>query len=239
VLQSGRRRGRGQRILYWFRTPPGVRVGRAAIDEDAIHLLEQHNPDVQFDWTRILKQPASPESQPREQRRTPPRQREEPSHTSGRASSPARHAPPAVSTPAAAEMESAEIADRDPVDLVEAEGESPVDEPAGLEEAYTAEAAEVEAVHHDDARQTAAAAQLGPEGLSRLRARYAEVLARISDRPLEEPVREELKARAERLNPDAWVTDDEVRQGLEQYEAVFESLRAVVGHPRRRRRRRG
>jgi hypothetical protein len=75
--------------------------------------------------------------------------------------------------------------------------------------------------------------------LSRLRARYAEVLARISDRPLEEPVREELKARAERLNPDAWVTDDEVRQGLEQYEAVFESLRAVVGHPRRRRRRRG
>ena len=88
-------------------------------------------------------------------------------------------------------------------------------------------------------RQTAALSHLGAEGLSRLRARYAEVLARITDRPLEETTREELKARAERLNPDAWVTDEEVRQGLEQYEAIFESLRSVVGHPRRRRRRRG
>ena len=49
--------GRGKRLLYWFRTPPGVRVGRAPIDETAIRLLEQHNPDVQFDWTRILKAP--------------------------------------------------------------------------------------------------------------------------------------------------------------------------------------
>ena len=66
-MQSSRRRGRGQhRILYWFRTPPAVRVGRAAIDEDAIHLLEQHNPDVQFDWTRILKQPMTSEAQSHE-----------------------------------------------------------------------------------------------------------------------------------------------------------------------------
>jgi len=48
-------RGRGKRLLYWFRTPPAVRVGRAPIDETAIRLLEQHNPDVEFDWTRILK----------------------------------------------------------------------------------------------------------------------------------------------------------------------------------------
>src|SRR5580765_3424990 len=54
---GGRRRGKGPRLLYWFRTPPGVRVGRAPIDEAAIRLLEQHNPDVQFDWTRILKDP--------------------------------------------------------------------------------------------------------------------------------------------------------------------------------------
>jgi hypothetical protein len=234
LVQSGRRRGRGQRILYWFRTPPGVRVGRAAIDEDAIHLLEQHNPDVQFDWTRILKQPVSPEPQPRDQKRTPPRHRQDSSYTP----SPVSSSAPPVSRAAPAEMEAAEIADAQSVDLGEVVGETPIDEP-GLEEAYAADAAEVDAAHPDDAKLTAAAAQLGAEGLSRLRARYAEVLARISDRPLEEPVREELKARAERLNPDAWVTDDEVRQGLEQYEAVFESLRAVVGHPRRRRRRRG
>ena len=71
----------------------------------------------------------------------------------------------------------------------------------------------------------------------RLRARYAEVMARIAERPLEEEAREELKQRAERLNPDAWVTADEVSAALEQYETVFEGLRAVVGRHSRRRRR--
>jgi hypothetical protein len=89
-----------------------------------------------------------------------------------------------------------------------------------------------------EVKESAALARLGAEGLARLRARHAEILARISERQLEDDVREELKARAERLNPDAWVTDEEVRQGLEQYEAVFDSLRSVLGHPRRHRRRR-
>jgi hypothetical protein len=57
--------GRGRRLLYWFRTPPGVRVGRAPIDETAIRLLEQHNPDVEFDWTRILKAPPAGEGERR------------------------------------------------------------------------------------------------------------------------------------------------------------------------------
>jgi hypothetical protein len=79
--------------------------------------------------------------------------------------------------------------------------------------------------------------RLGAEGLVRLRARYAEVMARIAERPLEEEAREELKQRAERLNPDAWVTADEVTAALEQYETVFEGLRGIVGrHPRGRRR---
>ncbi len=52
------------------------------------------------------------------------------------------------------------------------------------------------------------------------------------------PDRDELKSQAERLNPDTWVTDGDVTSGLEQYEAVFESLRSVVGRRRTRRRRR-
>ena len=85
---------------------------------------------------------------------------------------------------------------------------------------------------------TPAEARLGAEGLGRLRARYAEVMARIAEKPMDEPAREELKISAARLNPDDWVTADEVSAALEQYETVFESLRAVVGrHPPRRRRR--
>jgi len=87
-----------------------------------------------------------------------------------------------------------------------------------------------------DAEPEGAAFQrLGAEALARLRARYAEIMARIAERQADESERDELKARAERLNPDNWVTDTDVDEGLEQYEAVYESLRAVVGHARKRR----
>jgi hypothetical protein len=106
-------------------------------------------------------------------------------------------------------------------------------EPPGVAE--LAEAAPFEPTDED--RASASFARIGAEGLGRLRARYAEVMARIAERPLDELAREELKLRAERLNPDAWVTADEVTAALEQYETVFEGLRAVVGrYPRRRRR---
>jgi hypothetical protein len=84
---------------------------------------------------------------------------------------------------------------------------------------------------------TPAHARLGAEGVLRLRARHAEILARISEKISDPARRDELRAQADRLNPDMWVTSDEVSQGLEQYESVFASLREVVGRKRRRRRR--
>jgi hypothetical protein len=80
--------------------------------------------------------------------------------------------------------------------------------------------------------------RLGSEGLSRLRARHAEVLARITEKITNPVQSEQLKASAERLNPDTWVTDAEVVAGLEAYETVFDSLRGVIGRRRKRRRRR-
>jgi hypothetical protein len=61
-----------------------------------------------------------------------------------------------------------------------------------------------------------------------LRARFSEMLARIDER-IPEPERQaELKTIAERLNPDAWLTDGDVTSGLESYEATFASLRAAI-----------
>jgi hypothetical protein len=76
--------------------------------------------------------------------------------------------------------------------------------------------------------------RLGGEGLARLRSRYVDVKSRLEAKPLEEPERTELFARVERLNPDAWLTPDEVAAALEDYESVFESLRAIVGRQPRR-----
>jgi len=294
--------GRGKRLLYWFRTPPGVRVGRAPIDETAIRLLEQHNPDVEFDWTRILKAPPAGEGQGRrdgrETRDRDQRGRREARSAqrprSGGGSSPAQppvrsravderppaaehadhqtqaaehaeHADPGDHQTRAAEhadyqTQAAEDADyADHQSRAEAQADNAEDQThvadqldGAEQQTRTAEdAAPAERAGLVDDQPDAAAfadlrsddvgsasyVRLGAEGLVRLRARYAEVMARISERPLEEAAREELKLRAERLNPDAWVTADEVSAALEQYETVFEGLRAVVGrHPRRRQR---
>ena len=255
---GGKRRGKGQRLLYFFRTPPGVRVGRAPIDEAAIRLLEQHNPDVQFDWTRILKDPPLTDAPPRREGRDP-REREPRDgrgRDRGRPTQRGTEAPPAPMSPR--DVPSSEAAEPDdplatrgadheavdPAEFLEMGGSDstgpfqpveplePVESPRAVE---LPEAAPFEPTDED--RASASFARLGAEGLGRLRARYAEVMARIAERPLDELAREELKLRAERLNPDAWVTADEVTAALEQYETVFEGLRAVVGrYPRRRRR---
>jgi hypothetical protein len=79
-------------------------------------------------------------------------------------------------------------------------------------------------------------ARLGPEGLARLRARYADLTASISRRPQDDPRLPELRDQVERLNPDSWLTDDQVGRGLEEYEGVLASLRDVIGRRRRRKR---
>lgn len=220
-------------------------MGRAAIDEDAIRLLEQYNPDVQFDWTHILKptpQPAPTETtreraieqaQGRAQRRK--ERRAFPRAAAPSAVIPQTPREPAREEPPGRDADPEQFADRDSVSAaLETLGE-----PNGAEDVFSGADEEPVVELGPEDRTSAAYQRLGSEGLARLRARYAEVMARIAERPMDDVAREELKLRAERLNPDGWVTADEVQQALEQYESVFEGLRALVGTRRRRRRRRG
>lgn len=222
-MQPSRGKGKGRsRILYWFRTPPGVRVGRPALDEEAIRLIEANNPDLQFDWTRILKGQPDADS-PATERRGPARE--------GRSSSPERRSGSAERGGERPERERAagkppaerrgRPADPRPAPEVDAQGlpleaEAPADGPSRPEEPMTP-----------------AHARLGSEGLARTRARYAETMARISERVQDAEQQAQLKALAERLNPDAWVTEADVLAGLESYEATFESLRGTIGNRRR------
>ena len=55
---SGRDRGKARsRVLFWFRTPPNVKVGRVPFSDDVRQLVEAQNPGVTFDWARILATP--------------------------------------------------------------------------------------------------------------------------------------------------------------------------------------
>ena len=65
------------RILYVFRTPGGVRVGRLALEPEVMRQLEARHPEIDFDWTAVLDNRQLIESTPVEQRRPRKRRRDE------------------------------------------------------------------------------------------------------------------------------------------------------------------
>ena len=62
LMHTPTRRGKPGRshVLYWYRTPPGVRIGRKPFSEDVQHMLEAQNPGVSFDWPAIISTPMPP-----------------------------------------------------------------------------------------------------------------------------------------------------------------------------------
>lgn len=42
------------KILYMFRTPPGVRVGRDVLDPTIVREIEAQHPQIDFDWRALL-----------------------------------------------------------------------------------------------------------------------------------------------------------------------------------------
>ncbi len=198
LLYAVRRHGKGRpKLLYWFRTPPNVRVGRAAIDEDAIRQLEDTHPEVTFDWPRILHASANAITS------------EAPTGRGGRPGRPPRRT---------------------------SETDRPRVGPAESVAPASAEAEPTDELEHPSALD-AAAGLVGHDDLARLRGRYSELLARIAERVPDPQRAEAMRVQAEALNPDAWVTPDEVARGLESFAANEQRLREQLG--RRRRSRRG
>jgi hypothetical protein len=61
LVEPTTRRGKSRnRILYWFRTPPGVKVGRLPFDDHVRRALEARYPDVAFDWQKLIDTPIPP-----------------------------------------------------------------------------------------------------------------------------------------------------------------------------------
>ena len=219
-------------MLYWFRSPPDVKVGRAALAPDVIRDIENSNPSLRFDWDKILTvkppPPPDPGREEREERRNRQRQSTEarqptPSARSGRAGPggaalavSAASIPPGVETPLP----------REPG--VEGAGDSVLVESAAVS---PVESGTAEPLRH------IALAVTDEEGLARLRARHAEIQTRIGDR-FRDPARlEELRAQAADLDPDGWRTVDEARERIASLYATTAALRKILG--RRRRSRRG
>lgn len=75
--------GQTPKVLYWYRTAPGVLIGRPALDEEAIRSIEEQHPHIEFDWPAILAlreaMPPEEEAEPvRQSRGRRPTRREQP-----------------------------------------------------------------------------------------------------------------------------------------------------------------
>ena len=54
-------RGKSQpRVLFWFRTPPQVKVGREPFSPEVRKIIEAQYPRLVFDWPRIISTPIPP-----------------------------------------------------------------------------------------------------------------------------------------------------------------------------------
>jgi len=60
LLHASAKKGGLARLLYWYRTPPGVRVGRPAFDESVRQAIEAQYPGISFDWPKLMSTPVPP-----------------------------------------------------------------------------------------------------------------------------------------------------------------------------------
>ena len=65
------------RVLYVFRTPANVRVGRLPLDRDVLRQLEVRYPDIVFDWESVRENQQVIEPVPDIRRRRPKRDEQE------------------------------------------------------------------------------------------------------------------------------------------------------------------
>ncbi len=208
----GLRSGSRPRLLYWFRTPPNVNVGRLPLDEDAIRAIEESNSDIAFDWARMLRVKPPP---------APVRSNDDGGRRQ-RSGSGGRRARRSDSEP-------------------ENAGDAPKARRGEAVGAEASSAGGREAAGPVDAGEAVAApsghpvaALVGDDGLARLRAQYAELRARLSESRAEPRLREQASARVEALNPDGWRPGEEAVRGIERFESEAAAVKADLGRRRRR-----
>jgi hypothetical protein len=205
------RPGDRPRLLYWYRTAPGIALGRSPLDEDAIRTIEDSHPDIEFDWPAILalSEVMTPEDEApirpqKKKKQGPPPREQQP-----REQRPREPRLDQVTADAAPD----ELADT--VEAVDAEEPEETFEPASAEPASAPGNRLLEEL-------------VGREIASRLRTRYAEIMTRIGEKESDGPSREAWAKRAEPLNPDLWATPDAILDGVRAADALYDSLKAQL-----------
>ena len=241
-LMHADRPGDRPRLLYWYRTAPGILLGRAPLDEDAIRTIEEQHPDIDFDWPAILalSEVMTPEEEapaPRRERKVKPQRPKERRPD-------ARAADDVEEADLNAAADDADDADQ----MITAAAVEPAEPPEPDEPDEPDEPVEPMTHAFPEEAQPDAFEEVAPrprtygllEGLVgreialRLRARYSEISARIHQQYAEVAVRDVWMKRAEPLNPDLWLTAEAVLDGVRRADGLFDRLRSeLLGHSSR------
>ena len=218
------------RMLYWSRTPPNVGVVRPPLDEDAIRALEENNPDLVFEWDKILAARAAakadqsqgsprPRGARRRGRQAPDKAGKRPQEKrrvaqSGDAGGPeasVRVEPPVVSDATDPLRVDSDEMGADPV------SSAAVVQTPDVEEADTKGSGDRLSSRGDG--QHPVVTLMGDDALARLRNRYAELQARIGELPPDVAERESIRARAATLDPDGWGGLEAALTGIERFKS--------------------
>ena len=230
-LMHADRPGDRPRILYWYRTAPGIVLGRAPLDEDAIRTIEDQHPGIEFDWPAILA--LSEVMTPEEEAPAPKPKAPAPSSAPGgkknrrprrddRSYDPRATGDNADST---ADGESAWM----PRQSEPAELQEPL-QPQPLEALEPLEPLEPRDSLEPGHRKSLLVDELaGREIGARLRQRHAEIVARIENLDVDGAAKDALFRRAEAIDPELWLTPESVLEGVRNADALFEKLKADVG----------
>ncbi len=202
--------GARPRVLYWYRSAPAVRVGRRALDEDAIRAIEEQHPEIEFDWPHILEEantlPPEVERRQERPRRKPQRPREpEAAPSRGEIRTPMREAEPEPQR----ETEAAFAAEPQ----VEQESRPEIPEPS---------------LSDPRPRNPLLDELVGREIAARLRLRFADIQSRIRRSLADASTRAAWQTRADALDPDRWTTPVAILDGVQRADALVDELRREI-----------
>ena len=221
LFHTYRRKGSSHtRLLYWFRTPHGVRVGRHSFDPEAIRSIEESNPELAFNWSKLFAVPLETSTKGSNKER-----KSQSSKKVGRSEKVENTNSKSKDT----RKISRETKESVPItDGIEPLNSLKVDQQSDLpKEAYSSLNEDSESVDVDWTHPVVTL--LGHEMLGRLRARHAEIEVRISEKNKFGSLNPAVREHADALNPNNWTTVEQSVRGIEKFETEVEIVKKLLG----------
>ncbi len=202
-----------------------MRVGRHSFDPEAIRSIEESNPDLSFNWSKLFAVPLEASTKGSNQDRK--------SQASKKAerSAKLKNLNKKLGEP---ESIAGETQESDVVmDAVEPFDSSKAGQESGLSsEAYSGLTDDSEVVVEEWTHPVVTL--LGDEMLVLLRARHAELEVRISEKSKFDTLNPAIREHAEALNPNNWATVEQAVRGIEKFESEIETVKKLLGRRRAR-----